>query len=973
MKLLAFFIIVMPAFLTFAQATNTHIKSLTVSEGFASTNASAYSRYFEDISGELTVDEVLQLPPEQWKSIDSASPNFGASSSHFWFKLSLHNQSGDAQNLVLLNNYAPTDALSFYHLLPSFELKADYHTGDSLVHSSRPITHFSYAFPVHIKSQEKALILLKVSSKGSVIVPLSMWEQDTFYAYKGSFFLIFGLLVGVLLITSIYNCFVYLKTKEKLFLTFSFFILSIAFLVVHQSGMAMQYFWPNSPVFNQFAAVLSIALASVGHCVFSLTYLHIKGRLKALCLGLLSISLALVALYPLISYNFLIQAALLNGALVLLITLVFAVYRTYTGDKNAQIYALAWSPFILGVIISASIRFNAVPYSVYTEFAGLFFAVVTIVWLSMAIAERINREKQKRISAQKEAISNLKRYEDLFENSVEGIFSSTLCGKLISVNAAFIKMLDFSDKQSLFDYVRNDLANIYKRGSDREQLIKKVRAHKRVVDEEVELIKRDGTVFWASLTLRLTMNDESKTPVIEGAMIDITDRKMSERQLAYLASHDPLTDLYNRREFEGRLNIALKDFQAKNDHDAFCCVLYMDLDQFKIVNDTCGHSVGDRLLKDVTKLMEKTLNARGFLARLGGDEFGVILHNMTAVDAYDIASEILSAVGEFKFKHSKRIFNLGISIGLVELTKGSTTVEDIMSFADTACYTAKDAGRNRIHVYSSDNYEFAKRRREIELISAINAALAADGFTLCRQKIVHNDADFSLYGWEILLRMKDEDGVDISPSEFIPAAERFGLMLKIDKWVVLNTFNWLSNSPDELAAMETCSINLSGQSIGSADLTQHLKRCFSLFGIPHNKVCFEITETHAIEDIDRTIEFITLFQSLGCKFSLDDFGSGLSSYGYLKALPINNVKIDGRFVQGIAFDPADFAMVESIHAVAKAMGKRTIAEYVENEDIVKQLRGIGIHYLQGYAIHKPEAIDTPPTCLLLDDANEAGR
>lgn len=934
--------------------TNTaSFEVIDISAQFTTTSTEQKLYFLADRKGELSALSVLNTPRNEWQLSDRKSLNLGISNGVYWFKLHLLNTENVESRLVIMHDYAPTDTLSFFAFDSSGKLFQQYKTGDTFAHSTRAISHLSFAFPFILSPTSETIVLMKMQSKGNIIVPISVWNEKSFNDYQTSVFAMFGLLIGVLLITSIYHLFVFAQVRDTLFLSFSIFIVSIAFLLAHQSGMVMKFLWPNSPVLNELAVGFSLSWAIIGHLIFSVQYLQIKKQLLWICQGAAITSLLVASLYSFIPYHTILQTNLLLGVLSLASTLFYAIKLTFCGNKKARVYVMGWAPFILGTVISVAIRFNIIPYSTFSEFAGLGLAVITVVWLSVAIADNINREKTSRIAAQKQAIENLTRYEDLFENAVEGIFTSTEYGKLLRANSALVTMLGFEDKASLFAHYADNTKTPYKHKQHRATLIEKALQQLYVVDEEVELVRADGQSFWASLTLRLRPGEASESLLIEGTMIDISARKITEMKLRYLATHDPLTNIFNRREFE----IRLADILENSNDSTIGSVLYMDLDQFKIVNDTCGHTIGDKLLKQITALMNSCLNKRGIMARLGGDEFGVILPGSSSAQALKIAEELLTAIAHFKFVHQDKMFNVGISIGLVELTPGFDSIEAVMSFADTACYAAKDAGRNRVHVYSSDNIEFGKRRQEMEIATLINHALVNNGFKLYRQKIVHNNNEHTIYGYEILLRMQNTGAIVHAPNEFISAAERYGLMHKVDKWVVERTFEWLSHSPEELDAIEACSINLSGQSLGSADFSAHIKNCFKRYAIPHHKVCFEITETHAIEDIRTTIEFITLMQSFGCKFSLDDFGSGLSSYGYLKSLPIDNIKIDGRFVKGIANDATDYAMVESIHCVSKAMGKKTIAEYVENEEIIAHLRDIGIDYLQGFAIDMPSMIE----------------
>ncbi|MGB3725457.1 MAG: EAL domain-containing protein [Glaciecola sp.] len=927
---------------------NTHHIILDADFRTASTEQKMW--YMEDTTRALTAVDIASLEPNSWQLTRKKSINLGTSESVFWFKLTLENIHKESQSVVLLNTYAPTNFIDAYVVEHLNHIPNIHSTGDRRPSSARPIPHASFAMPFHVPANSDKTVLIKVETNGNVVVPISVWSSRSFSQYQATYFLIFGTLIGILCITCVYNLFVHLQTKERIFLSFSAFILSVMFLVIHQSGIGMLLIWPNSPIFNEFGAGLSITLGSIGHIIFFMHYLEVNKRVKQVCTLFALLSLGITLAYPILPYSTIIHTNLMLGSFGIVLSLLYAIWLSNNGNNTAKLFVYAWTPFIVGSVVSASIRFELIDYSLLTEFSGLFFAVATIVWLSISISERLNREKLSRIDAQNASIKSLERYEDLFEKAVEGLFTSTASGKLLSANNAFVNMLGYDNYEQLHKQYGNNTFALYKQATSRQTLISKAKQHGSVVDQEIEMLKANGVSFWVSCTLRLIANDNPEDPIVQGAMIDVSARKLSEMKLEYLANHDPLTNLLNRRAFENKLRETVESEDTKTIRGS---LLYLDLDQFKIVNDTCGHTIGDKLLVKITKIMQEAMEHQGILGRLGGDEFGILLKHYTQTQAIDVANCVLKAVSDFRFEHNSRVFNLGVSIGLVEITRDISTIEDAMSFADTACYSAKDAGRNRIEVYSSSNEHFSKRRLEMDIANAVTDALRNNHFTLYRQKIVHNNDEFSTYGYEVLLRMQDQGEKSYSPAEFIPAAEKYGLMHKVDEWVIEHTFAWLNNNPKERDASHLWSINLSGQSIGQDSLQNHIVSCFKRYNIACNKICFEITETHAINNIEHTVNFITYFQTLGCTFSLDDFGSGLSSYGYLKALPLDNIKIDGRFVKGITADKADYAMVESIHAVSRAMGKLTIAEYVEDTDIIKQLKHIGIDYLQGYAIQKP--------------------
>ncbi|TCV87346.1 EAL domain-containing protein [Sulfurirhabdus autotrophica] len=428
-------------------------------------------------------------------------------------------------------------------------------------------------------------------------------------------------------------------------------------------------------------------------------------------------------------------------------------------------------------------------------------------------------------------------------------------------------------------------------------------------------------------------------------------------KLSYQASHDMLTGLVNRREFECRLARALESAKSHGRTHVLC---YLDLDQFKIVNDTCGHSGGDELLRQLTILLHAKVRERDTLARLGGDEFGVLLENCSLETARDIAEMLRQLVQDYRFVWNNKSFAVGVSSGLVVLNDESESVASVLSAADAACYAAKDRGRNCIHIYQPADSELLRRREEMQWVTRITRALEENRFMLYAQIIAPLciQGEKSLH-FEILLRMLDENETEtILPMAFIPAAERYNMMKNIDRWVISNSFTVLSNvfenKPGGL--INTYSINLSGASLGDEGFLEFITQQFEQKKVSPLNICFEITETAAILNLSVAAEFMRELKKLGCRFSLDDFGSGLSSFGYLKNLPVDYLKIDGAFVKDMADDPIDFAMVQSIHNIGHVMGLQTIAEFVESETVLKMLKVIGVDYAQGNWIGAPQPI-----------------
>ena len=481
-----------------------------------------------------------------------------------------------------------------------------------------------------------------------------------------------------------------------------------------------------------------------------------------------------------------------------------------------------------------------------------------------------------------------------------------------------------------------------------------------------EVVEADGNVVLLCRGAESIAIDYSVAPIrdragnIVGAVLVIQDMSR-ERQyaarLSNLASHDALTGLLNRREFEQRVRALVETRDGQVGQHA---VLYLDLDQFKVVNDTSGHAAGDELLRQVGALLRPRLREGDVLARLGGDEFGVLLPHCPPAPALRIADALRKAIVDFRFAWRNRSFTIGVSIGLVNLADGPHTLASVLSAADAACYLAKDKGRNRVQVYRPEDSEVAARRGEMEWVHRIHRALAEDRLCLYAQPMrpMHPTA-MQVEHEELLVRLIDESDELIPPIAFIPAAERYHLMPTIDRWVIRTAFRVLAERRAEGRGGGTYAINISGASIGDEEFLDYVRESFARFRIPHASICFEITETTAVTSLSKAAEFIDAFREPGCRFALDDFGVGVSSFTYLKQLPVDYLKIDGSFVKNMLNDPVDAAMVEAIHRIARVMGKQTIAESVESAATLDALRSVGIDYAQGNAIAPPTMFAPP--------------
>jgi diguanylate cyclase (GGDEF)-like protein/PAS domain S-box-containing protein len=448
----------------------------------------------------------------------------------------------------------------------------------------------------------------------------------------------------------------------------------------------------------------------------------------------------------------------------------------------------------------------------------------------------------------------------------------------------------------------------------------------------------------------------SRDGKIEGVIIvfhDVSKEHQLQEQLTHQAKHDALTGLYNRREFEYQLSSLLNHAKTEGSSHS---LLYLDLDQFKIVNDTCGHTAGDALLKQLVTVIQSRVRGGDTFARLGGDEFGILLKNCPPERTAMVAEAFLSTVRSFRFVWEDKTFEVGVSIGAVPINANSESVAAVLSEADLACYAAKEEGRNRVHVHTGgDGKVVSIRQREMHWVTRILKALEENRMVLYKQQIVPVERHLRTHiHYETLIRMRDEKGNVIPPGSFLPAAERYDLMPRIDRWVVHKVFTHLATLPQIVLKHEFTAINLSGVTLNDPSFAQFIREELRRASVPTQSICFEVTETAAISSLDKAAEFIKEMTQLGFRFALDDFGSGVSSFGYLKQLPVSYLKIDGSFVKDLVTDQIDRAIVESITQIGHAMNLKVIAEWVENDATLAALQAIGVDFAQGYGIAKPE-------------------
>jgi diguanylate cyclase (GGDEF)-like protein/PAS domain S-box-containing protein len=554
------------------------------------------------------------------------------------------------------------------------------------------------------------------------------------------------------------------------------------------------------------------------------------------------------------------------------------------------------------------------------------------------------------ISGRKKAESKLReteaRYRELVETAHDLVWSIDTEGKWLFLNAASHNIYGYAPQamigRSILDYSAIDYL-------DRDQhAIKELLNGHELVQYETVHMDASGIRHHLSFNASPQLDTQGKVVHIRGTARDITEQKAYEQQLTYQAEHDSLTGLYNRHYFQEELERLVARVARSG---ASAALLYIDLDQFKYINDTLGHAAGDRLLLEATHLLREHVREGDLLARFGGDEFTLLFYNIDAEDAELTAQKIRKLFEDYAYYDSGNSFNVTCSIGVALIDNTSKNADETLAQADLACNLAKTRGRNRVYVYDPEDSDQLGMAEDMGWAARVREVLDNDRFQLAYQPIV-DTTNGELYSYEVLLRMPYDDGQIILPGGFLPAAERFGLIHAIDRWMVAKAIRTLADERHKGHAVRFA-INLSGRAFEDDSLLPLIRAAISESGLEPSSVTFEITETAAIANLNAATRFITSLREIGCRFALDDFGSGFCSFTYLKHLPVDTLKIDGSFVQGLANAPVDQAMVQSMNQVAHALGKKTIAESVENEQTLLLLREFGVDYAQGHFIGRP--------------------
>ncbi|WP_100657675.1 EAL domain-containing protein [Alteromonas flava] len=928
---------------TIAYAQTEHSTTIEVNHSVSAIDLRDYSESMR-IENARRLSEVLLL--ENWtRSWDKSALVDGQS---LWIRSAIQNKADAPVTLYLTINDPNLDDVDIYILDDLDRIVASHLMGAAQNFKKRPISHRHFIAPISLAMNEKVSVYIRLVDDNPLLVPITVKSSDAWVLEQQNTQVLFGIFVGAMSVFTLYFLVTYLVLKSPVRFWFSLTccVLMLSVLNIHGFIAQLTEITEHSRALTSVLLTLFLLLTSkVSVALFTRSPNLYKHVIYLIPLGILLNKWLTPDDWQ----------ATANGLVVGLSMLcqcgMAMRYYVLFRSRPALIFIAGWVLLVTAAGLNLYLYQNM---GMLNNVGTLLIILLTTLGiLILGVAIEINQQVLMRMeqSKQEKQIDNLSQFYQLFRNSAEGLYTSTPDGVLLSVNPAMWQLFGYSSEDDMLSAVQNT-SEFYADRNERDVLIGELRTHRTVLGREFRGLRKDGTEFWFSLSCQL--HSEGDQTFLYGSLFDVTERKQSNISLEYLATHDSLTGVNNRREFERQLH---QQLTLPFKHEEPLILLYMDLDQFKVVNDTCGHKAGDALLQQLARLLDEGVSERGLLARLGGDEFGVLMTKTDSDQAFILANRLLNIVSDFRFMWENNVFSLGISIGLVERTEKIDSPEQMMSMADAACYIAKEQGRNQIHRYSLSDITTKRYESELNWLAHINDALEQDNFRLYYQHYQPLHLADEGHRYEILLRMQTKEGDLVPPGAFLPAAERYSLGAKIDRWVIHHYFEWLHQNPDHAQELQKCNINLCGQSLADRDFKLYVLNAFEKFNVPYSKICFEITEGMAIIKMDETLEFIKTFHQLGCTFALDDFGSGFSSYGYLKQLPVQYVKIDGAFVRDLLTDPIDLAMVRSINDVAKAIGMQTVAEFVENSDIKVQLGRMGVDYAQGYGIAMPAPLD----------------
>ena len=926
------------------------VDGLVIDSNFEVGRLGLTTKYFEDKTNSYTFDYLSQRQSAiPWVKSNQAHFSVGFSDSTFWFKGEVVNKADVEKYLILDFGDSLLDYIDLYLIHDDSRVLVK--RLGTRRYDDDNMSNLTFATGFKIGAGETIHYFIRIKTTAFLQTPLAIWNANDYIDDKSQHKLMVGIFIGLFLMMVCYLTFLYIHLHEARLVQYIVFI--ICYLSVIWIIEGFGFIYKIDIIVQYYDSIIVVLMGVIGLNLSLFARQLLKLRYRAwfsLSTRILITSSIIVILSPLL-FSFKISIILISVLAlgITLLSIVCGLFFIHDESKDVRFYVLSLVYFILGIDIHILTRFGLLSEFEFADYVSGCSALIVLIYLCWNFAKQMAHDRIVKKDVEKQMISVNERYYSVFQNAAEGMFTTSIEGNILAINKSMCRTLGFINLEDMNKSGHSKADEFYADPQLRATIMETLRVEGEVNSVEMSGYDRYGEIFHGEINMRL--NIQADITVIDGSFVNTTKRKQHEIKLESIAKYDQLTGLVNRSHFEKLVGASLEANRSVLEDNI---LLYLDLDQFKLVNDICGHDVGDSLLKKITVVLKSFLDESAILARLGGDEFGILLNHTNFDNALEVADTIRCGIEDFRFTHNGRHFVLGVSIGVVTLDESIENFSQALSLADTACFTAKEQGRNRVHVYSKCNDVMLGHQREMRWIGVLREALDENRFELAFQTIKPLSASIKEgYRYEILLRLRDEDGNLQSPSEFIAAAENYNFMSQLDRWVVKTYCQWLSSNPKHLANLSSASINLCGQSLVDRSMHSYIENTILTYGIPPEKLCFEITESQAIMDFDQTILFMNKFKALGCRFSLDDFGSGFSSYSYIKRLPIDQLKIDGSFVKNIETDNVDYTMVKSFNEIAKAVNIKTVAEYVENENIKNILSGIGIDYVQGYLIAKP--------------------
>lgn len=878
-------------------------------------------------------------------------PRLGYSGSVWWLAFSVENPSATALSLLIDNPFVDhlqlwvsrTDASS------SSAPLAVTQAGDLLPFSARsePYPNFILALPTLPGGRFD--VLLRVNSSSALNLPLALVASAGSKQLLMRGWLKSGLICGALLILTLFHLAKFSALRSR---QLGYYCATLLSATLYYSAMM----GPVSLLAAQHPALPSMALNLAGAATLIFSTLFICALLalrEPLLLALrnaLFILIGLCAAPAILGINDYRQQQLIN--LLFLLNGLFQLSITLYGVKRRRPFAkpllLLWSAvFVLMIILPLS-RMGVLPNLTALNELSIYLPAFSFFMFGILSALQLEQVRRDLLGSQQQAIGNLQRYQALFNNAAEGIVRCSRDGNIREANPSFIRLLGRTTEQA--SLVGLPIQSLLK-AADWNHLLLQLSDSQPTVCGECQVRDHRGNALWVYLSLYLLPDQDS----IEAIAVDISERHAHQEHLQTLASHDSLTGLLNRRELERLLQESLSHPERRR----YSHLLYLDLDQFKQVNDLCGHSAGDQLLRQLALHLQHHLPRHAELARIGGDEFAVLLREVDTAAAMAHAEHLRACVEHFLFTWQGRPFRLYVSIGLLELDSGVSDWETALNWADNASQRAKNQGRNRVHRFNQADGALLEHQRQLQWITRLRAAIEQQHFELFYQPVQPLQQPAQGWHYEILLRYRDpQTGEWIAPGQFLAAAERYGFLGAIDRWVIRRLFDWMAHNPGHLQQLAQVNLNLSASSLLDSEIHQLLREMLARQQLPASKLCIEVTEMVALGELGVSSKWIAQLREQGLKVALDDFGSGFASYAYLRHLPLDLLKIDGSFISGIEHDPINQAMVRSMQQIAEQLGLQTVAEFVETQATLDCLRELGIDFAQGYFIDQPQPLES---------------